>query len=71
MIEDKSKIREGLALLAILNYENVKGFRRMYGKGKENLSIDEIIESLDYMALRSLRNLINRSIEYKYGKVDK
>lgn len=57
----RRKIKEDLVILGILNYQNIKGFRCIFGRNKDNLTIDEIVDSIGLLELETLRDLIGRT----------
>ena len=59
----RESIKEDLAVLGLQNYQSILGFRRIFGKGREELSVAEIIDRLEPADLSSLRNLIKRTFE--------
>ena len=56
-------IKEDLAVLGLQNYQSILGFRRIYGKGKEELTVSEIVDKLQSTDLSSLRRLIKRTFD--------
>jgi len=59
----RESIKEDLAVLGLKNYQCILGFRRIFGKGKENLSVAEIVNELKGNDLLTLRDLIKRTFE--------
>jgi len=59
----RESIKEDLAVLGFQNYQCILGFRRIFGKGKENLSVAEIVNELKGNDLLTLRDLIKRTFE--------
>lgn len=59
----RESIKEDLVVLGLQNYQCILGFRRIFGKGKETLSVAEIVDGLKGNDLSSLRNLIKRTFE--------
>lgn len=58
----RESIKEDLVILGILSYQNIAGFRRLYGKDKDDLSLNEIVDGLQPVLLSGLRDLIKRSL---------
>ena len=59
----RESIKEDLVILGILSYQNIAGFRRIYGEGKEGLTVSEIVDELGPTDLPKLRDLIKRTFE--------
>lgn len=59
----RQSIKEDLAVLGLQNYQNILGFRRIFGKDKEDLTVSEIVDELRPTDLPVLRNLIKRTLD--------
>lgn len=61
--EFRDAIKEDLVVLGLQNYQSILGFRRIFGKGYEGMSVAEIVDELNVLDLGTLRNLIKRTFE--------
>lgn len=59
----RESIKEDLVVLGFQNYQCILGFRRIFGKGKETLSVAEIVDGLKGNDLSYLRDLTKRTSE--------
>jgi hypothetical protein len=59
----RESIKEDLVVLGLQNYQSILGFRRIFGKGKEGLSVAEIVDGLQTIELPTLRDLIKRTFK--------
>ncbi len=59
----RETIKEDLFVLGLQNYESIRGFRRIFGKGYEGLSVAEIVDELTATDLPTLRDLIKRTFD--------
>jgi len=59
----RESIKEDLVVLGLQNYQSILGFRRIFGKGREELSVDEIVDVLDPVVLSTVRDLIKRTFD--------
>jgi hypothetical protein len=59
----RESIKEDLVVLGFQNYQCILGFRRIFGKGKETLSVAEIVDGLKANDLSYLRDLTKRTSE--------
>jgi hypothetical protein len=59
----RESIKEDLAILGIQDYQNILGFRRIYGNGMEHYTVVDIINGLSFSDLTKLRDLIKRTFD--------
>jgi hypothetical protein len=64
----KDRIKEDLTALGLYDYKNIIGFRNIFGKDKEHMSIKEIIDSMQGLDLKILSDLTERSLKQAFPK---